>query len=234
MSRPNLILVPLALAFVPAACGDDGGSGSPDTGPADMGMVAPPDSGVTAICPLEANMPSCRQAMDCLGTGEDFSQPPNCDGFCPGFSDKMCLTGQCGVVSPIGNDEPVTLNVDVGGLVNDISFLARMVVDTETAGGVSIGCAEVMSDPKAFFRQPCFNITDVRTTGTSGFSGTVFPLPFTRIQSERRVLFVVYGFADSDTTVDPIGISCTEFDVPAAGSQGMTQQVGANNMTRIL
>ncbi|MEO1231083.1 MAG: hypothetical protein AAFZ18_19485 [Myxococcota bacterium] len=233
MSRPNPIPVPL-LALALAACGDDGGSTVVDAGPADMGMVAPPDSGVVATCPIAENNPSCQQSMDCLAVGEDFSQAPNCEGFCPGFSAKMCLTGQCQTPATIEANEPITLNVDVGGLVNDISFLARMAIDAETAGGASIGCAEVMANPKGFFQEPCFNITDVRTTGTSGFSGTVFPLPFSRIQADRKVIFVVYGFADDDTMVDPLGISCTEVDVPPAGSQGMTQQVGANNMTRIL
>lgn len=238
------LLPPLAVLALLAsgACGSDDVQ-PVDAGSPDMGTVDVPDGGVRAKCPLPGNDPSCVAVADmaqgCLQPTEMLRE--ECAPFCPGRPPtRSCSTGFCPVVCAVGQciepetilqNEPLNLNMDVGA-VQSATYFVRVVMYGETSGGNPFTCADVMAAPLTFFDDPCYNVTDVRASPVQPGPGNVYTFTFSRVPASTPMVFVVYGFASDDTAAAPLGISCTEIEVPASGSgMGAPIEVNATTMT---
>lgn len=237
----KLSKIPLLILPVLMACSDDSGEATPD-----MGMAAPdammvePDTGVRAKCPLAANNPTCSEISECLRPGDILTRSSNCGDFCPGFKSEpcgqtgdfcplTCITGQCEILETLENN--LNLTVDIAALTGTVEYFVLMVLDAETSGGNTITCADVMQAPETFFNDPCYSVTDVRTSDAVG-AGGVFLFPFSGLQADRDVIFLVYGFDQPDAEMPPVGLSCTEYTVPSKDTVLM-EPVGASNMMRL-
>ncbi len=226
----KILFSSFAAALIFTACGSDE-KPVVDAGVPDMGTIMPTDAGVRAVCPVAENNPSCMASSDCI----EVSNPPsNCGPFCPGYFNKSCITGQCVTPEEILADEPINLNVDVGALFGQVRFFVNLVLVAESAGGEALSCDTVKQNGWDY-RNSCYNITDVRARKAGNpFDGSRYLLPLSGVPASRKVIFVVYGFEEEDTSKGPIGISCTEHDVPAPGAgNSMRQIVPADKMSVI-
>ncbi len=228
-----------------AGCGSDDPPPPTDAGVDSIDGSVAADAGVRAKCTLPENNPSCRSVTDselgCLNRGERLNSDNRCGDFCPGylqrtcgdsFCPRVCATGQCVDLAIIDREEPLNLKLDVGELRP--GFFVRMVFYGETSGGNPFTCADVRADPTGFFRDPCFNPTDMRASAPQPGPGNVYTFTFSRVPQDSPVVFVVYGFPSSDTTEPPVGISCTETLIPVAGSGGGSPlEVNATRMERL-
>lgn len=245
MNRDMLLrtISPLLLGLA-LACGDTE-PGPTDAGPVDTGPAPIPDSGVPSKCPIPGNRMDCTSTDMCLNPTEMLSAPSaSCGDFCPeyavsrqcagGFCKLLCDTGECVTPASIGSDEPLQLLMSRGGVRTANRFVVVAMHGT-TTGGETLGCDAVEADPTGFFDDPCYSVTDVRGPIEGiGVSADVFGFPLSRIPAGQRAVFVVYGFESEDTSVGPIGISCTEIDVPEAGAgMGSAQDVNGTEMTLI-
>jgi hypothetical protein len=175
------------------------------------------------------------ESQGCLPPGEALSTNNRCGDFCPGYyatpcgsesCPVVCAVGQCRTESTLEPGELLNLNMPVGA-VTDAAFFVQIVMYGVTSGGNAFTCADdVMGAPTTFFEDPCYNVTDVRA-GTAAQLGDVFRFTFSRVPAATRMVFVVLGFESDDTTAAPLGISCTEVDVPAAGA-GMGDDIEVN------
>jgi hypothetical protein len=175
----------------------------------------PPDGGVRALCPmLEA--PECTSATTC---GEVINRQSNCTG-CFDYSHSLCRFGACETPAGLAASNPVTLYFNVeGALASRVMSFATAGIAAETAGGAAISCAEVYAGD-VDLTDGCYNIVD-----SGGYAavivGDAYRALFSRLPTERKVLLVVRGYEqDLDSMGEPIGISCTEYDVGGPDGDG--------------
>lgn len=205
-----------ACALLPAwlwACGDS--AGPEDSGVGEDALAV--DAGVRALCPVDDN-PACASAEIC---GTPGSVPANCP-FCPPYNPALCA---------LGCQTPPLLNV---ADTHTVSFVARdltgtpesfggLVLAEETAGGRYLTCQDIYADAaRSLIREPCVNVLDARWADAQRESADTFRVSFSRFASDLPVLFVIYAFSTDRAEGTPIGVSCTRFEVGAAGSGAAT------------
>jgi hypothetical protein len=179
-----------------------------DSGPNDSGP--PPDSGVRATCPmLEA--PQC---MNAAGCGEVIPKGECTE--CYDYSHALCTFGACETPELLAASNPVRVFFTVeGALAPRVSGFVRAAIAAETSGGASVSCTEVYAGEVDLTRD-CYNIVD-----SSRFSvamvGDTYQVFFSGLPTERKVLLLLWGYE----TTEPIGLSCTEFDVGGRDGTGV-------------
>lgn len=205
------------------ACGEGATTGTDAGGdPDDAGIVA--DSGVRALCPLPENAPACEASSAC-GAGSDPQS--NC-GFCRREYASMCLAGAC--AAPPKMDAIFEVRFVVGDLQPQVQSLVAIALAAETAGGLEISCEDVYQG-RVNLDDPCQTVVQSRYRGITRQEQT-YGMLFTRLPSQTRMLFVIYGFAAQGAPGQPIGISCVAEEVPGPDSPPV--QVVGDRMRRIL
>jgi hypothetical protein len=175
----------------------------------------PPDGGVRALCPmLEA--PECMNASTC---GEVIGKQSNCNG-CFAYSHSLCTFGACETPPVLANSNPVNIFFNVeGALASRLMSFASAALAAETAGGAAVSCADVYAgevDPN----DGCYNIVDSRGFPTA-IVGDSYQTFFSRLPANRKVLLLLWGYQEEVASMgEPIGISCTEYDVGMPDGDG--------------
>lgn len=199
--------------------------GFPDTGvepdagvEADVGVDAgPPDSGVIdagpQICPDDPAA-ACRGAQDCQ---EDLTPPTNCDP-CRPFNRALCVEGACLTPAVLDTSDLYNIAITISPSVIGVESFATFAISTRTAGDRRLTCEDVYAG-ELDLDEDCVNILDTRGY-TSLQSGDQFALSFASFTSGETTLFLAYGHDGARPRGAPLGVSCTEWDVPAPSGQG--------------
>lgn len=217
----------MTLCLTVAACGSDE-EPVVDAGPVDSGVVDTPDTGVPSKCPIPGNKMDCETNTACLEGPEQLSSPPStCQPFCPEYAATrvvsgtirplFCATGECRIPE---TGPQVNLRMSRAGLTR-ITHFVLVSMHGITTGGERLTCAQVEAEGRtSFFEDACYTVMDVRglISASNPASGDVFTFSVSRYPASSPVLTVVYGFESDDTSLPPIGFSCTDYDVPAAGA----------------
>ena len=201
----------------------------PDADPADMGFE--PDAGFVPVCPDPDGPngpPECVQAADCAA---DFAPPSNCS-YCRAYNAAICERGTCASPPILGGTEGVFMRFSIVGITAEIRSFAGAVVATETTGGATIDCGDVYG-PEWDLTEVCYNWLDSRFATNLGEPAQAFPFRFGRFPGGRRVLLIVYAFGQDNARGDPLGVSCTEVDVPPAGTRNEDLQVTGDTMRQL-
>lgn len=184
----------------------------------------PEDAGRTGLCAQEPN-PMCMRAADCM---DDSSRPTNCGG-CFAYNKTLCATNACETPALLGNGDIHNVVFQVGILQTELQSFAGHVIDAKTAGGNTITCEDVYAKT-VDLADPCYNILDVRAFREIARQESTYTMSFSAFASGRHVLFVIHGYALQNADGNPIGISCTAYDV---GAPGMGAEVSGDMMRRI-
>lgn len=221
-------------------CSDDNGpngpinNGNPDSGFMDAEVVVA-DAGLLSRCPVPGNFPDntpeCVQAMDCadrekLGQVAE-EQPPqsNCE-FCRSYNNAICNRGRCEAPERLGPNEGILMRFSIVGFEAEIQSFAGVAVAAETTGGDEISCADVYAGTDWDLTETCFNWVDSRFNPRGGEPAQAFPVRFGGFPGGRRVLLIVYGFAEENARGEPVAFSCTEVDVQEPGTQTQMEVTG--------
>lgn len=199
----------MVAALVIAGCntGDDD-DGMVDAGFQDVGVQA--DGGVRAVCPM-LESPECTAQAEC---GEVLPRQSNCEG-CFDYNRSLCRFGACESPPALGVTDTHTVWFSVAGVIEpQLRSFATAALAAETAGGASVTCEQVYAG-EVDIAGGCHNVIDSRGQEIAGVAAT-YPMPFSRFPSEMRVLFIIWGYDTEGSEGDPIGVSCTEFDVGPA------------------
>ncbi len=223
----------LAFALAGAACSgntsdDDTDVMDQDGGPRDAGP--PPDGGVLATCTIPENNPECTMAEDC----SDPRSPQAECADCPDDYDGLCYTGRCQTPTPVPSGNSHVFNVGITGFEAEVLSLMTFVVDREPAGGLAISCADVPGTISwDDWKNPCYNL--LRTKYVKTDAQQTYRINMSGFASERSVLFITYGFDELtiNNGLQPIGVTCTEWEVGVADPNGGLVQVPGNNLERI-
>ena len=203
------LIVCLSLMSLVMSCsGDSTGDGDPN-GP-DAGSTMAIDAGVRALCP-QGMQATCNSAMDC---GDLKTAPSNCSGCLP-YSKKICRLGQCEEPEALGSGDPINYLFKVGNLQETLQSFAGIVVTAESSGGQAWTCDDVYNQ-KLDLTSMCHNILDTRGQDIAQ-PDDQFTVTFTRFASSQTSLFIVYGYSEPGSEGNPIGVSCTEYEVGAPG-----------------
>lgn len=180
-----------------------------------MDAMVPSDGGVRAFCPALA-APMCERASAC-GTMDKDPTQMTC-AACQKTNVSICAFGACAKPDLLQAGDPYNIAFDIVDVQRVQSF-HQVVIAAESAGGLVQTCADVM---KAGFdlAAPCNNILDSRMRARNDINpaGTVVTLTHTRFPSGIRAIFLVYGYASSDTSGAAIGLACAEETIGAPGS----------------
>lgn len=224
----------LLFASLVVAVGCSGNSSDDDTtmtdrdaGPRDGGP--PPDAGVRTECTIPENNPTCMMPADCSRPREPQAQCMTC----PSDTESLCLAGQCvepETVPPAGSHR---YRVAIAGFENEVLSLVGLVVAAEMAGGVSITCDDAINrfSWDEWTSNTCFNVLRSQYRLITPPVAQVYTLSFSSFASGQKSLFLAYGFTDEDVATDPIGVTCTEFDVGPAGQVNV--EIMGDNLQRI-
>lgn len=231
--RPSTLVALLSFALAGAACSgnttdDDTDVTERDGGPRDAGP--PPDGGVLATCTVPENNPDCTFASDCSDGRAPSADCPDC----PDDHDGLCFTGQCVMPTPVPSGNSYVFNVGTTGFEAEVQSLMTLVVDREPAGGLTISCADVPGTISwDDWKNPCYNL--LRTKYVRTDAQQTYRISMSGFASERSVLFIAYGFEELSITngLQPIGVTCTEWEVGVADPNGGLVQVPGNNLQRI-
>lgn len=198
-----------------------------DMGVAMMDAGVQEDSGVRALCPAHSD-PVCSNSEDCQF--EMNPAPTNCE-FCPGYvTEGLCAAAQCQTPPRIQSSGLHEVRISVVGFQTELNSFARLVMASETTGGSYVSCQDVY-DGNIDFANPCYNIMDARGSNAAPNMPDVPILTFSGFPSGQRTLFIIYGFTEEGAAGDPIGVSCTEYDVGAPTDMKVT--VEGDMMRRI-
>lgn len=192
------------------ACADSGDGGS-DSGSAPADGASTADGGRRALCPAEPN-PACTKAADCGGENPKQS---NCGG-CRPYHPSICHTAVCSAPPLLDGGDPLNVIFQVGGLENQLMSFVGAVYTAGTAGGNTITCEDVYQR-RVSPDEPCYNLVFSRGFAAIAQSGDTYTFTFTRFASGQRSLLLVYGYALENSEGDPIGVSCTPYDVGPPG-----------------
>lgn len=189
-----------------AGCSGSGDDGDAvDGGPRDMGVQA--DGGVRAVCPMLAS-PECTTQAEC---GEVLPRQSNCEG-CFDYSRSVCSFGACDSPPTLGVTDTHTVWFTVNAAIEPrLRSFATAALTAETTGGASVTCEQVYAG-EVDIAGGCHNVIDSRGQEIAGVAGT-YPMPFSRFPAERRVLFIIWGYEMDNSEGDPLGVSCTEYEV---------------------
>ena len=77
------------------------------------------------------------------------------------------------------------------------------------------------------WQNPCYNVLRTRYLELKPPIAQTYKLNFSGFASGQRTLFITYGFDELTINVDPIAVTCTEYDVGEPGS-GFVEIMGDN------
>lgn len=205
----SLTAVVVALA---AACGGDKTNGNGGTGGGDGGTNGNTvDSGVRALCPVEAN-PACTMAEDCMSP--PITPPTNCKS-CVNYNRAVCNLGQCMTPTPITAGDPVNYLFQVGNLTGTLESFAGFAITAESSGGQVWTCDDVYAG-RVDLQNQCHNFLDTRGQDIARPENQ-YTMTFTRFAGGQLTLFIVYGYAQAEADGAPIGVSCASQMIPGPG-----------------
>ena len=198
------------------------------TDASDAGPTVFPDAEVTrSLCPqgdntmCGGNVTCCTDSTDCE---DDQTPQSNCSGCLP-FNHSLCVFGGCQTPSRLEGTDPINFIFNLrGSLSVDVKTFAGAAINAETAGGMVLTCDDIYGG--ADLSEQCYNIVQTRGAAIARGDDT-FIMTFTRFAAGPKLLFVVYGYAEEDSSMQtkPIGVSCGSSDRPMSGA-GLTRVAG--------